>query len=84
MPVPPDPSRASWQEPASPEAVRTRIVSRVEAAGGHVERDTAEGIEARFGSRIRYRLWGLSSAKGRAALPVAMSATFEKRLDSVG
>lgn len=83
MPVQPDLNRASWQEPGPIDSVRARIVARIEALGGRVESGTAPEVRARFGSRIRYRFWGSSFAKGRAALPIAMRVTFEEHANSV-
>lgn len=83
VPPQPDLSRVSWQEPGSADAVRARLVDRIEAVGGRVETDGSHDVKARFGSRTRYRLWGLFFANGRAALPVAMTATCEGEEGSV-
>jgi hypothetical protein len=76
-------SSVSWQEPGPPDAVRARIIAGIQALGGRVENDTTPEVTARFGSRIRYRLWGLSSAKGRAALPVVMTVRLEEQAEAV-
>ena len=78
-----DVGTVSWHEPGPTDAVRARIVAGIQALGGRVEGETVSEVTARFGSRIRYRLWGLSLAKGRAALPVVMTVTFKEEAESV-
>ena len=82
MRIQPDLSQVSWQEPGSAEAVRSLVIDRVKAIGGRIETDGPD-VEARFGSRTSFRLWGLLTATGRAALPVAMTVAFEELDGSV-